>query len=893
MLITNFAAGELAETLFGRTDLGQYYSGVSRLENFDVIPTGGISRRQGMKRIAVKDSEGHPVEIGEGRIVPFIVDREHSFLLFFAPGSISILDGDGVVLDRKESVIYPVSYEVDNAFVPGEEGNTTLADIADPDDEAVAKVKADETQGGRPAKYQYHAGGEAWYPVADFLLYGTMADIHEVQYAQNFQTMVTVHRNYAPLLLELRGGKITVTVFVPGYAVIVEKGDELIDVTPFELDDTYAEKQYLQIGGEYPGAVTFFNGRLVFAATENSRQRIFASRVDDIRRFSTYKLFLTRQRNYIVIKGTIDDTNKRKITFDTSEGLKFSEAITNYRVDSPFFPTEKDGVKRDVRLEELKSNYIMVSEDSELVSGLTPEEENALAGIKSKWAAYNGNPLEFKIFDVSVRRDFSEFPVYSAYCKIYVDRMEMWVDVGGGIVPRHTASLSSDAAKTETQPHLLSFFNAQVEYFKALLRMIVPDVSSIYGDVNPVLANSYCGQWLGRITDSMMLVVDSGKMPLYGRPDDIQIQVDNMVDGWRDTYIALYTEHVIEDRHPSPDDGFTFEIASDMSDAIKWLGQNKNLLVGTETAEWVIPAATNAVNIQAILNSRYGSDSVQATAVGDAMCFFQTGKKALVEYYIPRQDNNFRANNMAMLSKNMLHESPAFDFDFISAPYTKLFVSREDGIVVCLLYERSTGTFAWGRIATNGLVKSVATIPGQSGYDDVYLLVKRGGDFFLETHSERVREHVEGDEEVFLDSYRKWDGDASGYRDDAVVYDETDNKTYPLAKEPVPGHVMWVGYPYESRVRSMPVLANDRMKQNNIKNLLIRFNDSFMPKARSVYMEAGKERTGNTDTIGRPEPYSGIVRIPFPGVWDRDVFFELVHDRPTRCRILAVNAEVN
>jgi hypothetical protein len=260
---------------------------------------------------------------------------------------------------------------------------------------------------------------------------------------------------------------------------------------------------------------------------------------------------------------------------------------------------------------------------------------------------------------------------------------------------------------------------------------------------------------------------------------------------------------------------------------------------------------------------------------------------------------------MAMLSRNMLHESPAFDFDFISAPYTKIFVSREDGTMACLLYERSTGTFAWGRITTGreivadgvrtrtGLVKSVATIPGPSGYDDVYLVVQRGEAFFLERHSERIREDPAGDEAVYLDSYRRWDGDAADYTEDAVVYDERDNRTYPVTQGPVPEHVMWVGYPYESRVRSMPVLANDRMRQNVIKSLLIRFNDSFMPKARSVSMEEGKEREGNTDTIGRPEPYSGIVKIPFPGVWDRDVFFELVHDRPTRCRVLAVNAEAN
>ncbi len=57
MLITNLAAGELSETLFGRVDLPQYHSGAARLENFDVIPTGGIKRRSGTERITSLDGD--------------------------------------------------------------------------------------------------------------------------------------------------------------------------------------------------------------------------------------------------------------------------------------------------------------------------------------------------------------------------------------------------------------------------------------------------------------------------------------------------------------------------------------------------------------------------------------------------------------------------------------------------------------------------------------------------------------------------------------------------------------------------------------------------------------------------------------------------------------------
>jgi hypothetical protein len=916
MLITNFAAGELAETLFGRTDLGQYYSGVSRLENFDVIPTGGISRRHGMKRIPVRDTEGNPVTMGEGRIIPFIVDREKSFLLFLEPGSISILDSDGVMLDRKESVIHPVSYGADNAFTPQEEGNTTLADIADPEDGKFAEVAADETRYFLTAKYEYHADGEEWTLAEDFLLYDAEAT-GQVQYAQNFRTMILVHPRFRPVVAEIHrqdeGYRISVVPFVPKFGVKVNAVNMDDEELPAMLDETYTGSGYLSGPYDWPGSVTFFAGRLVFAATGNNRQRIFASRSGDIYDFSTWQCFLTKQKNYMTVRGTIGTTSggittrKDTVFLDDDTVLDLAGDIAGYYVDSPAFPVKDGEIPKVVQLIKMEKDELVISQEAE-IEELSAAEAAARAEMNAVWSASNTEAKKLavtvlyftdKLHDswgtqIIGKKYYLQFFIDVKYCRWKINGK----DYGGYFALPDTVA---KGLTVETVRYWLNVFVNQIaEYFVTQKKMVMLQV---YTDVIEYAAQV----WYWRIITTMRFNLH-GRMR-YDTAPNLDRLIERVTGNWTSVYIALYTETVIEDRHAVPDDGFTFEIASDMSDAIKWLAQNKNLLAGTETGEWVIPAGVNATSVQAFLNSRYGSDGMQATSVGDAVCFFQTGKKALVEYYIPQEDSNFRANNMATLSQNMLHESPAFDFDFISAPYTKIFVAREDGVVACLLYERGTGTFAWGRITTGkeiaivedgrtvrtrtGLIKSVATIPGQAGYDDVYFIVKRGEAFFLERHSERIREGQEGDGAVFLDSYRRWNGDAAGYSDDAVVYDGTDNKTYPVTQAPIPDHVMWIGYPYESRVRSMPVLANDRMKQNNIKNLLIRFGDSFMPKVRSLSMEEGKERPGHTDSIGRPEPYSGVVKIPFPGTWDRDVFFELVHDRPTRCRVLAVNAEVN
>jgi hypothetical protein len=367
--------------------------------------------------------------------------------------------------------------------------------------------------------------------------------------------------------------------------------------------------------------------------------------------------------------------------------------------------------------------------------------------------------------------------------------------------------------------------------------------------------------------------------PYYNYMPNIRSRIEASISG-TEVYVPLYVTKQIKDDYPTADDGFTFEVASDRNDDIRWLVQNKNLIAGTESAEYIIPSNINAVNISAYLNSFYGSSRIQASSAGDAVLFFRDGQKGLVEYYIPQADNYFRINDLLMLAPQMLSESEAKDFDIVTMPYNMLVITRADGKMVTLLYDRSSGTFAWGRMTLgSGNIKSLAIIPAKSGYDDIYLLVEKNGLYDLEL--------FEYDGKVYLDSYTQWNGDDSAYTENAIIYDEAVDKIYPL-KGPLPsaGPTCWIGYPYTSTVRSMPILANNQMKPNNIKNLLIRFLDSYLPKLTALPNEV-------TDEIYDDEPYTGVKKVMFPGVWDRDVQFEITHGKPSRCIILAINTEVS
>jgi len=72
---TSFSAGEVAPSLLGRGDLRAYQNGARRLRNVFILPTGGVTRRPGMRHLA-------PVA-GPGRLIAFEFNTEQVYVLVF------------------------------------------------------------------------------------------------------------------------------------------------------------------------------------------------------------------------------------------------------------------------------------------------------------------------------------------------------------------------------------------------------------------------------------------------------------------------------------------------------------------------------------------------------------------------------------------------------------------------------------------------------------------------------------------------------------------------------------------------------------------------------------------------------------------------------------------
>lgn len=80
----NFSAGELAPTLYTRTDIQQYANGAKTLTNVIPLVEGGVRKRPGT--FFIKEQPNST------RIIPFIVNSNNAYMLILKPFSIDVFD---------------------------------------------------------------------------------------------------------------------------------------------------------------------------------------------------------------------------------------------------------------------------------------------------------------------------------------------------------------------------------------------------------------------------------------------------------------------------------------------------------------------------------------------------------------------------------------------------------------------------------------------------------------------------------------------------------------------------------------------------------------------------------------------------------------------------------
>ncbi len=346
-----------------------------------------------------------------------------------------------------------------------------------------------------------------------------------------------------------------------------------------------------------------------------------------------------------------------------------------------------------------------------------------------------------------------------------------------------------------------------------------------------------------------------------------------------------YKDTEIINNVTAPNHAFYFEIGSDKNDKIKWITPSKDLIIGTESSEWVMSEGVTAQRIEVQLQSRYGVADFQGSLIGRSVIYIGQGGRSLRDYAYDFQEHTYKSIDLTQAASHLLIESKAVDFDYTNSPVQKIYLSRDDGSACVLLYDKNTGIAAWTKIVLgNGKIKNIVTVPGLKGFDDVYFEVERKGIFYLEKIAE-----TEKDKTIYLDSFSKYTSNTQTDEYElSSVFIPKEKKIFKLEELPDEykdfSKDMYIGYEYTSTVESLPVINSADNNKKRIAALLIRFLDSYLPLV--------SQTETREQTIYEDEPFSGVVSVPVEGNFNRDVFFKLEMKRPERCEILAVNAHL-
>ena len=276
--LTNFTGGELSPRLDGRNDLAKYPTGLKTLENFVVFPHGSVARRSGTQFVAeVKDSTK------KTRLIPFEFSTTQTYMLEFGNQYIRFYKDNGQILSGSPAV----AYEISSPYLEAELFDIKFAQSADVmyichPNHAVRKLARTAHTSWTLTEVEFIEG-----PFLDTNITTTTftSSDHTPGTGRTITASSTTGINSGQGFLDTDVGR-QIKVH-DGWGVITARTSTTVVTVTIEEDfgtsnvvTNWSLGAFSDTTG-HPSCVTFFEQRLVFAATLNNPQTIYFSKSGD------------------------------------------------------------------------------------------------------------------------------------------------------------------------------------------------------------------------------------------------------------------------------------------------------------------------------------------------------------------------------------------------------------------------------------------------------------------------------------------------------------------------------------------------------------------------------------------------------------------------------------
>jgi hypothetical protein len=371
------------------------------------------------------------------------------------------------------------------------------------------------------------------------------------------------------------------------------------------------------------------------------------------------------------------------------------------------------------------------------------------------------------------------------------------------------------------------------------------------------------------------------------------------------------------------DDALTYTIGSNQVNVIRYLTSSRVLLVGTSGGEFAVRAGSvdapiSPTNTQIKRQASYGSANIQPITTGDVALFVQRAKRKMRELVYNFNTDSYVAPDMTLLAEHIT-EGLIKEIAFQQEPDNIVWCVLEDGKFVGMTYRREEEVIAWhehviGGTSSSqdyGFVESVASIPGSSDEDEVYIVVRRTIDGSEVRYVERMKPIDFGsdiEDAFFVDSGLTYSGTAAttisglDHLEGETLSVMANGSVHPnvtvssgsitLNRSTTKAHI---GLPFSSTLQTMRIDSGGTEGTSQGKTKRVR--DVTLRVYRSVGAKIGPS-TSNLELIPFRDSsmamdeavpmYTGDKDVEFPSGYETDGFVVVVQDQPLPLTVLAI-----
>jgi hypothetical protein len=198
-------------------------------------------------------------------------------------------------------------------------------------------------------------------------------------------------------------------------------------------------------------------------------------------------------------------------------------------------------------------------------------------------------------------------------------------------------------------------------------------------------------------------------------------------------------------------DAWTYVLSG--QNPVQWLVSQEYLMVGTQNSIGKMgfsdrPITPNQVDYR--VQAQNGSQYIQAIPAVDGILFVERGGKkvrnAMYAYSAEKYAvERYTAADLTILAEHITGDNVT-SMALQERPDPTLWLTRSDGQLLSMAYDRDNDIIAWARQVTDGQFESVAQMPAKTGSEDeVWVVVKREVEENLEYPTLRI---ADGDFEV-------------------------------------------------------------------------------------------------------------------------------------------------